>query len=404
MVVRMKLRFFLPVLLFVGGLVSTAQTVPAGIHYQAVARDNTGKELADRSIDVMFSVISENPVGPVVYSELHSNVRTSSFGVFSLIVGKGEKTGGTAATFSDIRWETSSHYLKVEVKFNNDFVDMGTMPFLAVPYALYAKKSLEPGPQGPKGDPGDPASDNQKLSFDGANLSIAPNGNTVPLSSLNVPHNLTILGDTLSIYGGNKVGLPNQIQDLSYDNVKRELKLSKSSAAAIDLSELKNDADADPLNEIQTISYNPDNFQLSLSKSGGTATIGQIVAFRAGINSTVNLPHNTLVDIIFDQVAGTYYSEGGGYSNTTGLFQAPYTGVYIFSVNISLPSASSVVIKVSGISYETIIGPTSAGGTYRESLTMRLNKNDVINIAVIQTNGFAIPYSFTGYFSGYRIY
>ena len=29
---------------------------------------------------------------------------------------------------------------------------MGTMQFLAVPYALYAQRSLEPGPQGPKGE------------------------------------------------------------------------------------------------------------------------------------------------------------------------------------------------------------------------------------------------------------
>ena len=30
---------------------------------------------------------------------------------------------------------------------------MGTIQFLAVPYALYAQKSLEPGPPGPKGHP-----------------------------------------------------------------------------------------------------------------------------------------------------------------------------------------------------------------------------------------------------------
>ncbi len=45
---------------------------------------------------------------------------------------------------------------------------MGTMQFMAVPYALYAAKSLEPGPAGPpgpKGDPGDPATDDQQLSY-----------------------------------------------------------------------------------------------------------------------------------------------------------------------------------------------------------------------------------------------
>ena len=128
--------------------------VPLGIHYQAVARDNYGKELASRKIDVRFSIISENPLGTVVYQELHSNVITSKFGVFSLIIGQGTPTGGTFGELSQIEWDKAFHFLKVDVKFENDFVDMGTMQFLAVPYALYAQKSLEPGPPGPKGDPG----------------------------------------------------------------------------------------------------------------------------------------------------------------------------------------------------------------------------------------------------------
>ncbi len=45
---------------------------------------------------------------------------------------------------------------------------------------------------------GDPATDDQVLSFDGSNLSIS-GGNTVNLSTLVVPHQLTVVGDTLSI-------------------------------------------------------------------------------------------------------------------------------------------------------------------------------------------------------------
>ena len=148
-------------------LTSFGQNVPFGIFYQAVARDNFGKELVNKDIDVKFSIISGNPLGTVVYQELHSKVTTSKFGVFSLIIGHGTPTGGTYGELSQIQWGQAFHYLKIEVKFDNSFIDMGTMQFLAVPYALYAQKSLEPGPAGPKGDPGpkgesgDPASDNQ---------------------------------------------------------------------------------------------------------------------------------------------------------------------------------------------------------------------------------------------------
>jgi hypothetical protein len=65
---------------------------------------------------------------------------------------------------------------------------MGTMQFMAVPYALYAGKSLEAGPAGPpgpKGDQGDPATDDQKLAYDRVSklLSIE-NGDPVRLDTI----------------------------------------------------------------------------------------------------------------------------------------------------------------------------------------------------------------------------
>jgi hypothetical protein len=402
------IKIIVPALMLMVSSGLFGQTVPAGVHYQAVARDNSGNEIPNKDICVRFSILSGSYDGPVVYQEIHNNVRTSPFGVFSLVIGGGAYSGGTKSTFTEIQWETSNHYVKVEVKFSNDYLDMGTMQFLAVPYALYAKKSLEPGPQGPagipgpKGEQGDPATDNQKLSFDGSNLSISPNGNIVNLSSLNKPHSLTLLGDSLTILGGNGVCLKEYRQNLNFNLLNNNLSINGGNS--VDLTSLKNDADADPINEIQAITYNPDNFELSLSKEGGTATLGKIIAFRAGIGSPVTLPDNTAVDLVFDQIAGSYYSEGGGYNNTTGGFQASNTGIYVFSVSINLPPAGSVIIKLTGTSFETIIGPTSTGGSYKESITMRLNKNDIVNIAVKQTNGYPIPFNFSGYFSGYRIY
>jgi hypothetical protein len=377
------------------GSASMGQNVPLGISYQAVARDNYGKELVNKSIDVKFSIISGNPLGTVVYQELHAKQITSKFGVFSLVIGTGTPTGGTFGELSQIQWGTAPHYLRVEVKFDNDFVDMGMMPFLSVPYALYAQKSLEAGPKGdpgPKGDQGDPATDNQSLSFNGVNLSIS-GGNTVNLSSLNIPHQLTLLGDTLSILGGNKVGLTNQIQDLQLD-INSKLKITKNaSATAIDLSKFT-----------QALSFNQDNYQLSLSNGGGTASLGQIIAFRAGIASTVNLPDNTPVNIVFNQVTGVYYTDGIYYNSSSGSFTAPFNGIYSFSVFINLPIGSSVIINLFGDPYETIIGPTNSIGSFRGTLTMKLNKGDEVNASVLQSNGYTIPFSFAGSFSGYKVY
>jgi hypothetical protein len=299
---RTVLKVIMVLLLVVPGTfrILLSQTVPAGVHYQAVARDNYGKELSNREIDIKFSVVSGNPLGTTVYQEIHQNVRTSLYGVFSLIIGKGVYTDGTFQAFSEITWQTAPHYLKVEVKFENEYLDMGTMQFMAVPYALYAQKSLEPGPQGPKGDPGpqghigdtgpkgdqgvqgvkgdtgpqgqqgvqglkgdpgDPASDDQTLSFDGVNLSLSLGGggsSTVNLATLK-NHSLSLLGDSLSIEDGNKVSLKQYVQDLSLD-VNNILKISNNSLATpVNLTKYLDNTDS------QTLSFSDVTNQLSLT-------------------------------------------------------------------------------------------------------------------------------------------
>jgi len=160
-------------------------TVPGGINYQAVARDNVGKELVNTDIEVRFTIKSGSPTGTIVYQEVFTDVTTTKYGVFSLTIGKGDPVTGT---FNAIDWSSFNHYLQVEVKFENLFMDMGTMQFMAVPYALYAWKSLEPGPQGPPGPqgiPGDPASDDQKLAYNrGTKVLSLDNGGSVRLDSI----------------------------------------------------------------------------------------------------------------------------------------------------------------------------------------------------------------------------
>ena len=465
--------------------------VPLGIHYQAVARDNYGNELANRKISIKFSIIKDDPLGAVIYQELHQDLFTSKFGVFSLIIGQGVPTGSAVCgELSQINWEEAYHFLKVEVKFENDFMDMGTMQFLAVPYALFARKSLEPGPQGLqglKGDPGDPATDDQTLSvvnINGSDYLAISGGNQVKISSIesdgdptNELQDITISSDKLkitdnplatewdlspyrqlllwdpstrllSISGATSpVNLSelkddadadpdNEIQDIELtgdnltitnnttsagvlldkylDNTDEQQLAFKSSdntltltnSDPVDLTSLKNDADADRENEIQTLTYNPENYQLSLTKDNNPVTIGEIIAFRAGIASSLSLPDNTPVDLIFNLISGdNYYNEGDDYDDLTGTFLVPYNGIYSFSVSISLPTNGSIIIEVLGTNYETIIGPTSSNGTFRGSITMKLNKDDIVNLSILQNNDYAIPsYSVNGYFSGYRIY
>jgi len=243
-----------------------------GLNYQAVARDQKGDELVNRTIDVRMSIISGNPTGMVEWEEIHSGIATNPFGLFTLVIGGGIRTGGTVSNFDEIPWSGDIHFLKVEIKFDQEFLDMGTAQFLSVPYALFSRKSLTPGPAGPtgpkgdKGDPGDPASDDQTLSLEGNILRIS-NGNSVTLYFNDAdadPENeiqyLTLLGDSLLITKGNGVKLSDFVDDADADpsNELQNLSLngyilSISSGNTITLRDSVKDEDADPMNEIQDL-------------------------------------------------------------------------------------------------------------------------------------------------------
>jgi hypothetical protein len=432
MTIKMFKRFSVLIVFFLAGSTSFAQNVPLGINYQAVARDNYGKELVNRDINVKFSIISGNPLGTVVYQELHSKINTTKFGVFSLIIGHGTNTGGTYSNLSQIQWGQADHYLKIEVKFDNDFIDMGTVQFLAVPYALYAQKSLEPGPAGakgdpgPKGDPGDPASDNQTLSFNGNNLSIS-NGNTVNLGTLNVPHQLTLLGDTLSILGGNKVGLTNQIQDLSLD-VNNKLKITKNATATVidlakfnqtlsfnptdnkltisggatpvDLSILKNDADSDPTNELQTLSYNKSTGDLSISLKN-SVNLENSIGFksRKSISQTGLIAGNTYPFITSD----VEFNDGGAFDSGTGILTAPITGIYTFFITYKADgpgSSRTLNLLKNGIVYEVLGQDIVTNTEFSKWVTLKLDQGNTVSLSI---NTGVSNYSGTGSFIGYKV-
>lgn len=446
------MRYFGLLIFLFSGVTTFGQNVPFGIFYQAVARDNFGKELVNKNIDVKFSIISGNPLGTIVYQELHSDVITSKYGVFSLIIGQGTPTGGLYGELSQIQWNQAYHYLKIEVKFDNDFIDMGTMQFLAVPYALYAQKSLEPGPPGPKGNPGDPATDDQTLSFNGNNLSIS-GGNTVNLSTLNAPHQLTLLGDTLSIMGGNKVGLTNQIQDLQLD-INNKLKITKNaSATAIDLGPFKQNLTYDNTSGLlnisngtgadlsvlktagiqdihltgnqltidknssstgvdlskyldntdnQTLSYNLSNNSLTIL-NGNTVSLGSMVAFRAQktIATSAPMPLSS-VDFIPDQVE---YNDGSGLNTGTGEFTASSTGIYTFDVKYNDPNDTGAGRKLmlfkNGNLYEYLESVIGVGSSLSRTITIKLVSSDKIKVVIYTGTGTGIG---TGTFSGYKVY
>jgi hypothetical protein len=112
--------------------------IPQGFNYQAIARDGTsGNPIINASLPVTITIQSELTGGTVFWKEEHASVTTNSFGVFSLMVGKGTRQSGLDH-FYDIDWTVSPKYIKTQIFYLGELKDMGTSELLSVPYSMVA--------------------------------------------------------------------------------------------------------------------------------------------------------------------------------------------------------------------------------------------------------------------------
>lgn len=131
-----------------------AQAPPQGINYQAVARNNTGAVMPNATLTIRLSILSDVPNNVIEYQETHTNITTNNFGLFTLVIGQGTQTGGNQPNFASIPWGTTTPFLKIEANTGSGYIDMGTVQFWSVPYALYAGNGGGSGSQGPTGPTG----------------------------------------------------------------------------------------------------------------------------------------------------------------------------------------------------------------------------------------------------------
>ena len=125
-----------------------------GISYQALilqpedqipGYNNQDAPLTDTTICLLFSITSVN--GSIEYQE-QKQLSTDRFGMINTIIGRGRVSYGA---WNDINWGNSLKFLKVEVNLNGQCSNYTLLAFeelTAVPYALNAQGTNEPGPQG----------------------------------------------------------------------------------------------------------------------------------------------------------------------------------------------------------------------------------------------------------------
>ncbi|MFN8366142.1 MAG: hypothetical protein U0Y96_02745 [Candidatus Kapaibacterium sp.] len=218
-------------LLVASAIVLLAQ-VPQGINYQAVVRNAQNNVIANDNIQVRFTLRNSAPNGIAVYQETHT-VQTNEYGMFSVIIGKGNTNSGS---FTTIDWSASSKYLQVEFKAssNPSYIDMGTMQLMSTPYALNAQTAnalSNAAKISPDNIDGNGAGTGQVLKWDGthwipgtdvqasggatysAGQGIEINGSNVitnigDVNNTNELQTLALNGNQLSISNGNSITLP----------------------------------------------------------------------------------------------------------------------------------------------------------------------------------------------------
>ena len=124
---------------------ANAQT---GIFFQAIAMDNSTNPAKDRKIYVQTNIIQSSPNGTIVLIEEHKT-NTDTYGIFSIMVGNGERVGGTVTGLSTIDWSKGPYYLNINIAitpvsvgdiwdYRKEWVNLGTTIFGTVPFALFS--------------------------------------------------------------------------------------------------------------------------------------------------------------------------------------------------------------------------------------------------------------------------
>ncbi|AEE52286.1 phage tail protein [Haliscomenobacter hydrossis] len=260
---------------------------PQSLNYQAIAWNSDNTPRANQLIRVKIAILNQSASGPEIFNEEYP-VTTNSQGLFTLEIGSLNLND-----FQKINWGSGAKFLQVSI----DGVLIGTSKMLSVPYALYAENTnLKAGAGiGVSGNTitntGDLDNTNEiqtlNLSPDGKQLSLNKGGGTVLLTQQGGTAGPTYSGGSgISISPTNVISTDlragegiaingNTISATNTGGGGTGTNYTAGKGITINGNTISNagDGDTSTVNEIQTLSLNSNNNELTLSKGGGTVTL-----------------------------------------------------------------------------------------------------------------------------------
>ena len=108
----MKKLSFLLLFIILFMVNASAQNIPKGMKYQAVARDLKGEVLSNAKIALRINLLSKaDAIQTSHYSEIHSVV-TNQLGLFTLVVGEGKMETGD---FEKVPWSRAFICISIHI-------------------------------------------------------------------------------------------------------------------------------------------------------------------------------------------------------------------------------------------------------------------------------------------------
>lgn len=97
-----------------------AQVIPAGMKYQAVARDLKGQVLANKEISLQIGLFTNEETKSYEYKERHQ-ITTNELGLFTITIGEGNALKGS---FKEVPWSKEQVWVELAIddRGGDDFV------------------------------------------------------------------------------------------------------------------------------------------------------------------------------------------------------------------------------------------------------------------------------------------
>jgi hypothetical protein len=133
---------------------NSPQSVPGGMLFQAVAKDDNNVAAANRDVYAIVTILKNDSTGPIEYAEKFK-VTSGDDGIFTLIIGKGNFYNGSKTSLYDIDWSTGVYFLNMKIAVSPSvgsnlnatwsadasYRNIGTSQLWTVPYSFYSGKA-----------------------------------------------------------------------------------------------------------------------------------------------------------------------------------------------------------------------------------------------------------------------